>query len=106
MNGLLDEKYRCWSGRRLAPVGDPIHRDVAVPAPTTRPGGEGDRVPTVTNDLSLALTSRVEGIAALQAYQRDAEVAGDPAVRAAFERLEQRSREDVATLRGLLGERR
>jgi hypothetical protein len=48
------------------------------------------------------LTNKLEGIAALEEYKLDAREAGDQAVLALFERLEQRAREDVDQLRDAL----
>jgi hypothetical protein len=59
-------------------------------------------VPNITYDVMVTLTNKLEGMAALEEYKLDAEAAGDHEVRAAFERLEQRGREDVELLRDLL----
>ena len=56
-------------------------------------------VPNVAYDLMVVLTNKLEGIAALEEYKLDADEAGDQEVRAAFEQLERRMREDVDQLR-------
>ena len=64
-----------------------------------------ERVTGVSNvayDLMVVLTNKLEGVAAMEEYKLDAEVANDPAVRAVFERIEQRERQDIDELRGLL----
>ena len=62
-------------------------------------------VSNVAYDLMVVLTNTLEGLAAIEEYKIDADDAGDQVVRAAFERVEQRGREDVEALRGLLVER-
>jgi hypothetical protein len=59
-------------------------------------------VPNITYDVMVTLTNKLEGMAALEEYKLDADAAGDQEVRAAFERLEQRGREDIEVLRTLL----
>jgi deazaflavin-dependent oxidoreductase (nitroreductase family) len=64
-----------------------------------------ERVTGVSNvayDLMVVLTNKLEGVAAMEEYKLDAEAANDPAVRAVFERIEQRERQDIDELRGLL----
>lgn len=67
-----------------------------------------ERVTGVSNvayDLMVVLTNTLEGVAAMEEYKLDAAAAGDEAVRAAFDRIEQRARQDIDELRGLLSER-
>ena len=59
-------------------------------------------VTNVAYDLMVVLTNKLEGIAAIEEYKLDADAAQEPAVRAAFERVEQRERESVDELRDLL----
>jgi deazaflavin-dependent oxidoreductase (nitroreductase family) len=59
-------------------------------------------VPNVAYDLMVVLTNKLEGVAAMEEYKLDADAANDPEVRAAFERIEQRERESIEELRGLL----
>jgi hypothetical protein len=59
-------------------------------------------VSNVAYDLLVVLTNKLEGIAAMEEYKLDADAADDTAVRAAFERIEQRDRQDIDELRGLL----
>jgi deazaflavin-dependent oxidoreductase (nitroreductase family) len=64
-----------------------------------------ERVTGVSNvayDLMVVLTNKLEGVAAMEDYKLDADAANDPEVRAAFERIEQRERECIEELRGLL----
>lgn len=64
-----------------------------------------ERVTGVSNvayDLMVVLTNTLEGVAAIEEYKLDADAAGDPDVRSAFERIEQRERESIEELRGLL----
>ncbi len=59
-------------------------------------------VPNLAYDLTVVLTNKLEGVAAMEEYKLDAEAASAADVRAAFERIEQREREDIEELRGLL----
>jgi deazaflavin-dependent oxidoreductase (nitroreductase family) len=59
-------------------------------------------VSNVAYDLMVVLTNKLEGVAAMEEYKFDADAANDSAVRAVFERIEQREREDIDELRGLL----
>lgn len=59
-------------------------------------------VTNVAYDLMVVLTNKLEGIAAMEEYKLDADAAHEPAIRAAFERIEQRDREGIEELRGLL----
>jgi deazaflavin-dependent oxidoreductase (nitroreductase family) len=64
-----------------------------------------ERVTGVSNvayDLMVVLTNKLEGVAAMEEYKLDADAANDAAVRAAFERIEQRERQSIEELRGLL----
>jgi hypothetical protein len=64
-----------------------------------------ERVTGVSNvayDLMVVLTNKLEGVAAMEEYKLDADAANDTAVRAAFERIEQRERQSIEELRGLL----
>lgn len=64
-----------------------------------------DRVTGVSNvayDLMVVLTNKLEGVAAIEEYKLDAEAAGASDVRAAFERIKQRARQDIDELRDLL----
>lgn len=64
-----------------------------------------ERVTGVSNvayDLMVVLTNKLEGVAAMEEYKLDADAAQDPEVRAAFERIEQRERDSIEELRGLL----
>ena len=64
-----------------------------------------ERVTGVSNvayDLMVVLTNKLEGVAAMEEYKLDADAANDPEVRAAFERIEQRERQSIDDLRGLL----
>ena len=67
-----------------------------------------DRISGVSNvsfDLIALLHNKLEGLAALQTYQHDADEAGDTEARATFERLEQGARADVGELQALLAAR-
>jgi hypothetical protein len=67
-----------------------------------------ERVTGVSNiayDLMAVLTNKLEGVAAIEEYKLDAEAAGDQDVRAAFDRIEQRERQNIEELRGLLSDR-
>lgn len=59
-------------------------------------------VSNVAYDLMVVLTNKLEGVAAMEEYKLDADAAQEPAIRAAFERIEQRERESIEELRGLL----
>ena len=59
-------------------------------------------VSNVAYDLMAVLTNKLEGVAAMEEYKLDADTANDPEVRAAFERIEQRERQSIEGLRGLL----
>ncbi len=64
-----------------------------------------ERVTGVSNvayDLMTVLSNKLEGVAAIEEYKLDADAANDADVRAAFERIEQRERESIDELRGLL----
>jgi hypothetical protein len=64
-----------------------------------------ERVTGVSNvayDLMVVLTNKLEGVAAMEEYKLDADAAQEPEVRAAFERIEQRERDSIEELRGLL----
>ena len=64
-----------------------------------------ERVTGVSNvayDLMTVLTNKLEGVAAMEEYKLDADSANDQEVRAVFERIEQRERQDIEELRGLL----
>jgi len=64
-----------------------------------------ERVTGISNvayDLMVVLTNKLEGVAAMEEYKLDADAANDLEVRAAFERIEQRERQDIEELRGLL----
>lgn len=64
-----------------------------------------ERVTGVSNvayDLMVVLTNKLEGVAAMEEYKLDADAANDAEVRAAFERIEQRERQSIEELRGLL----
>ena len=50
-------------------------------------------VSNVAYDLMVVLTNKLEGVAAMEEYKLDADAANDAAVRAAFERIEQRERQ-------------
>jgi hypothetical protein len=62
----------------------------------------GTGVSNVAYDLMVVLTNKLEGVAAMEEYKLDADTANDPDVRAAFERIEQRERQSIDELRGLL----
>jgi deazaflavin-dependent oxidoreductase (nitroreductase family) len=64
-----------------------------------------ERVTGVSNvayDLMVVLTNKLEGVAAMEEYKLDADAANDAAVRTVFERIEQRDRQCIDELRGLL----
>jgi hypothetical protein len=64
-----------------------------------------ERVTGISNvayDLMVVLTNKLEGVAAMEEYKLDADAANEPAVRSAFERIEQRERQDIDELRELL----
>jgi hypothetical protein len=64
-----------------------------------------ERVTGVSNvayDLMVVLTNKLEGVAAMEEYKLDADAASDSEVRATFERIEQRERQSIEELRGLL----
>ena len=64
-----------------------------------------ERVTGVSNvayDLMTVLSNKLEGVAAIEEYKLDADAANDAEVRATFERIEQRERESIDELRGLL----
>jgi hypothetical protein len=61
-----------------------------------------ERVTGVSNvayDLMVVLTNKLQGIAAMEEYKTDADVAGDSEVRAFFDRIAQRDQADVEELR-------
>ena len=62
-------------------------------------------VSNVAYDLVAVLYNKLDAIAALEAYKRDAEEQGDHEVQTLFEHLQQTERADVERLRGLLVER-
>ena len=67
-----------------------------------------ERVTGVSNvayDLTALFYNKLEGLAALQTYQTDADEAGDQEARALMERLEQSARTEVEQLRELLARR-
>lgn len=59
-------------------------------------------VSNVAYDLMIVLTNKLEGIAAMEEYKLDAEEAGDQEVRALFERIVRRERDEIEELRTLL----
>jgi hypothetical protein len=59
-------------------------------------------VSNVAYDLMVVLTNKLEGVAAMEEYKLDADAANDREVRAAFERIEERERQSIEELRGLL----
>jgi deazaflavin-dependent oxidoreductase (nitroreductase family) len=64
-----------------------------------------ERVTGVSNvayDLMVVLTNKLEGVAAMEEYKLDADATHDAPVRTAFERIEQRERQSIEELRGLL----
>ena len=64
-----------------------------------------ERVTGVSNvayDLMVVLTNKLEGVAAMEEYKLDADAANDREVRTAFERIEERERQSIEELRGLL----
>ena len=80
-----------------------IRKDLTVAMEEAKRRSE--RVTGVSNlayDLMVVLTNKLEGVAAMEEYKLDAEAAGAADVLAAFERIEQREREDIEELRGLL----
>lgn len=62
-------------------------------------------VSNVTYDLTALFHNKLEGMAALQTYQTDADEAGDTEVAAVLQQLEQTARADVEKIRGLLARR-
>lgn len=62
-------------------------------------------VSNVAFDLTALFYNKLQGLAALQTYQLDADEAGDVEARALFERLEQSARAEVDELRRLLAKR-
>jgi hypothetical protein len=64
-----------------------------------------ERVTGISNiayDLMVVLTNKLEGVAAMEEYKLDADASNDREVRAAFERIEERERQSIEELRGLL----
>lgn len=59
-------------------------------------------VSNVAYDLTVVLTNKLPGIAAIEEYKLDAETAGDKEARSFFERIEQRDQQDVEELRELV----
>jgi hypothetical protein len=62
-------------------------------------------VPNVTYDLIAVLYNKLEGIAAMEGYRRDAEQAGDREAATLFGECQRRDRTDVERLRGMLAQR-
>jgi hypothetical protein len=59
-------------------------------------------VSNVAYDLTVVLTNKLQGIAALEEYKLDADAADDHEVRAFFDKIEQRDQQDVEELRELV----
>jgi hypothetical protein len=75
-----------------------------VPMATTKQQSErATGVENVAYDLMTVLTNKLQGIAAIEQYKQDAR--SDQEVFDCFERIEQREREDVDQLRGLVASR-
>jgi hypothetical protein len=60
-------------------------------------------VENVTYDLMTVLTNKLQGIAAIEQYKRDAQ--DDREAMQCFQSIEQRERDDIDTLRGLVAQR-
>ena len=60
-------------------------------------------VENVTYDLMTVLTNKLQGIAAIEQYKQDAH--GDQEAMQCFQQIEQREREDIDKLRGLVAQR-
>ena len=66
---------------------------------------QSERVTGVSNiayDLLVVLSNQLEGGAAIQEYKLDADDANDREARAALEQIEQRQRQGIDELQGLL----
>jgi hypothetical protein len=63
-------------------------------------------VSNVADDLMAVLTTKLEGVAAIEDDQRDAEAVGDQAAPAAFTWTEPRARDRIEAVRERLGDRR
>jgi hypothetical protein len=62
-------------------------------------------VPNVAYDLTAVFHNKLEGIAALETYKRDAEAAGDSELVAFFGECQQTARSEAERLRGMLVKR-
>jgi hypothetical protein len=60
-------------------------------------------VENVTYDLMTVMTNKLQGIAAIEQYMQDAQ--GDQEAMQCFQHIEQREREDIDKLRGLVAQR-
>lgn len=60
-------------------------------------------IDNVTYDVMSILTNKLEGVAALQQYKKDAQ--GDQEVMQCFEEIEERERKDIDKLRGIVAKR-
>ncbi len=59
-------------------------------------------VSNIAYDLMIVLSNKLEGIATMEDYRRDAQEAGDSDCSSLFERLQRQDREAVDELRGHL----
>jgi hypothetical protein len=62
-------------------------------------------VSNVTYDAMAVLTNKLQGIAAIEGYKRDAQAQGDQEIVGVFEQIQQRDRQDVEQLRGIVAQR-
>lgn len=74
------------------------HGSAADTKPTAKVTGVSD----LAYDLMIVLSNKLEGVAAMQEYMRDADEAGDTEVHGCFERLARQEREAIDELRPLL----
>lgn len=60
-------------------------------------------IENTTYDVMTVLTNKLQGVAALQEYKKDAQ--GDQEVLQCFEEIEERERKDIDKLRGIVAKR-
>ncbi len=62
-------------------------------------------VSNVTYDLLTMLTNKLQCVAAMEQYRKDAEQEGADEVLFAYAQIERHAKEDISALRRLIGER-
>lgn len=72
-------------------------------ATTKQQSSSATGVENVTYDVMTVLTNKLQGVAAMERYKKDAQ--GDQEVLSCFEEIEQRERQDIDKLKDLVSRR-